>query len=92
MVYNSGLLANNLTSHDQSFPQYPGLYTIWKYFKKFLFFHLTSPFVLRMVQNRILAKLNLWMVYNPGFLAYSLTSHDQSFPQYPGLYTIWKYF
>jgi len=45
-----------------------------------------------MVQNRILAKLNLWMVYNPGFLAYSLTSYDQSLPKYPGLYTILKYF
>jgi len=43
-------------------------------------------------QTRILAKLNLWMVYNPDFLTYTLFWDDQSLSQKPGLYTIWKYF
>jgi len=49
MVYKPDFLAYSLSSHDQSLLQQPELYTIWKYFKKFLFFNTTSPYVLRMV-------------------------------------------
>jgi len=37
-------------------------------------------------------KLNLWMVYNPDFMAHSLSSHGQSLSQKPGLYTLSKNF
>ena len=42
MVYNPDLLAYSLSSHDQSLPKIPGLYTIWKYFKKFSISHNTA--------------------------------------------------
>jgi len=32
------------------------------------------------------------MVYNPDFLAYSVSSHEKSLSNKPELYNIWKYF
>jgi len=61
MVYYPYFLAYCLFSHDQSLLQNPELYTIWKYFLKVLFTKYLL-YVLKMIQNRFLAKRNLWIV------------------------------
>jgi len=42
MVYNPDFLALSLSSTDESLYQKQGLYTIWKYFKKFLFYSILT--------------------------------------------------
>jgi len=57
MVYNLYFLAHSLTSHDQSLTQKPGLYTIWKYFKKFLFSRILSYISTQNDLKQILRKI-----------------------------------
>jgi len=51
MVYNPDFLAHILSSLDQPLSKKPGWYTIWKYFKKFLFSTIL-PYALRMILSK----------------------------------------
>ena len=84
-VYNP---ANSLSSHEHSVTQNSGLYSVWKNFQ-FLFL---LPYELKFCLKENFTKLNLWKVYNPDFLAHSLSSHEHSVTQNSGLYSLCKNF